>query len=210
MASEEETARRQAVVRVLQGEPAGKVAADFGRTDRWVRKWVARYDPADEGWALDRARAPVTVANRIPSETERVVLEIRDRLMANPWAQAGSGAIAWEMTRLGLEPPQSRTIERILARAKVTKRRARPERYVPKGTPYPAGPVLLGPNAWQEVDLVGPRVSGGGACLLRPQRRRRWPQEGCDRDPGLEGREADRLGAGGHLEPAGHPRRNQA
>ncbi len=157
MGNGEETARRQAVARVLQGEPARKVAADFGRTDRWVRKWVARYDPADEGWALDRPRAPETVANRIPSETERIVLEIRDRLMANPWAQVGSGAIAWEMTKLGLEPPQSRTTERILARAKVTKRRTRPERYVPKGTPYPTGPVLVRPNAWQEADLVGPR-----------------------------------------------------
>jgi transposase len=40
----EEAARRQAVARVFQGEPSAKVAADLGRTERWVRKWAARYD----------------------------------------------------------------------------------------------------------------------------------------------------------------------
>ncbi len=42
-----EKARRQAVARVLAGEPAEQVDADLGRSDRWVRKWVTRYDPAE-------------------------------------------------------------------------------------------------------------------------------------------------------------------
>jgi len=162
MGSAEEAARRQAVARVLQGEPVGKVAADLGRTDRWVRKWVARFDPADESWAQDGSRAPHATVNRTMAEAEQVVVEVRRRLADNPWAQVGSGAIAWEMTKLGLEPPTSRTIERILARADVPKRRSRPEKYVSKGTPYPAHPVLLRPNAWQEADLVGPRHLEGG------------------------------------------------
>lgn len=66
------------------------------------------------------------------------------------------------MTKLGKEPPAAWTIERILARADVPKRRSRPDRYVSKGTPYPVHPVLLGPNAWQEADLVGPRHLEGG------------------------------------------------
>jgi hypothetical protein len=37
MASAEERARREAVARVLAGQPAAKVAADLGRSDRWVR-----------------------------------------------------------------------------------------------------------------------------------------------------------------------------
>jgi transposase len=64
MASAEERARREAVARVLAGQPAAKVAADLGRSDRWVRKWVARFDPGEAGWAADRSRAPATVANR--------------------------------------------------------------------------------------------------------------------------------------------------
>ncbi|MFA5786640.1 MAG: helix-turn-helix domain-containing protein [Actinomycetota bacterium] len=157
MPSMEEAARRQAVIRALSGEPVGKVAADLGRTERWVRKWVARYDPADQDWAQSLSCAPKTVANRTPEGLEHLVVEIRQHLMANQWAQVGAGAIAWEISKLGLDPPESWTIERILARAKVAKRRARPERYVPKGTPYPAGVVMVRAGACQEIDLVGPR-----------------------------------------------------
>lgn len=148
-------------MRALSGEPPGKVAADMGRTERWVRKWVARYDPTDESWAKSQSRAPNTVANRTPEQTERVVLEIRERLMKDPWAQVGSAAIAWEMQKLGKDPLPLWTIERILQRSGVPKRRSRPERYVPKGTPYPAS-VLLRANAWHEADLVGPRHLEGG------------------------------------------------
>lgn len=55
MAGGEERARQEAVRRVLSGEPPGAVAKDLGRTTRWVRKWVARFDPADEGWAAGRS-----------------------------------------------------------------------------------------------------------------------------------------------------------
>lgn len=85
MGSAEED-RRDAVMRVLAGEPASKVAADLGRTDRWVRKWVARYDPADDTWAEERSRAPKVQAGKTERETEQLVLEIRQRLQDNPWA----------------------------------------------------------------------------------------------------------------------------
>jgi len=152
----EEEERREAVARVLAGEPQAKVAADLGRTDRWVRKWVARYDPGNESWAQERSRAPKNQARRTPQDTERIVLEIRARLMADPWAQVGATAIAWEMEKLGVDPPETWTIDRILKRAGVPKRRAR-RRYVPKGTPYPPAPLLVRPNAIHEIDLVGPR-----------------------------------------------------
>jgi hypothetical protein len=164
MASAEERARREAVARVLAGQPAAKVAADLGRSDRWVRKWVARFDPGEAGWAADRSRAPATVANRTPADLERVVLAVRQRLMDDPWAQVGAAAIAWELTKLGLEPPAVWTIDRILRRAGVAKRRPR-GRYLPKGTPYPAGRAVVRPGARQEIDLVGPRYLAGATAL---------------------------------------------
>lgn len=154
--------RREAVARVLSGEPAAKVAADLGRTDRWVRKWAARYDPGNESWAADNPRAPRTRPTRTPEGTRRLVLKIRQRLMADPWAQVGAVAIAWELHKLAFEhPPETWTIERILKEARVPKRRARTA-YVPKGTPYPAGPILVRPNAVHQIDLVGPRHLQGG------------------------------------------------
>ena len=47
---------------------------------------MARYDTGDESRAEERSRAPKTQARRTPADTERVVLEIRARLMADPWA----------------------------------------------------------------------------------------------------------------------------
>lgn len=161
MADREAELRREAVSRVLAGEPVAKVAVELGRSERWVRKWLARYDPAQDNWAEDRSRAPRVQARRTPLRIERLILEIRERLIADPWAQVGAVAIAWELEKLGIPPPAVWTIDRILGRAGVSKRRAR-NRYVPKGTPYPAGPALPRPNAMHQLDLVGPRHLEGG------------------------------------------------
>lgn len=161
MTRNDEHDRREAVRRVLAGEPVAAIAADLGRSQPWVRKWVERYDPADESWAVSRSRAPAAVANRTDAETEALVLKVRSRLADNPWAQIGASAIAWELTKLGIgDPPPARTIERILARHDVP-RRARRGRYTPKGTPYPAPPAVV-PNACQQADTVGPRHLEGG------------------------------------------------
>ncbi len=58
MPKEEIGLRQEAVARVLSGEPVAKVAGELGRTDRWVRKWVGRYDPGVPGWAGDGSRVP--------------------------------------------------------------------------------------------------------------------------------------------------------
>jgi len=160
MKDPEERLRRSAVRRVLAGAAAAEVAAELHRSERWVFKWLARYDPNDDAWARSESRAPETVANKTAPEVEALILEVRQRLQANPWAQIGATAIAWELRKLGMRAvPPSWTIERILQRAGVP-RRPRRERRVPKGTPYPAPPALL-PNACQEADLIGPRHLAG-------------------------------------------------
>lgn len=156
----EEKLRREAVRRSLAGEGAAVIAKELRRSRRWVVKWLARYDPRDEDWARERSRAPEHVANRSPSKLEALVLSVRRRLQANPWAQIGATAILWELTKLHLRQlPEPRTVERILERAGVP-RRERRERYRPKGTPYPAPPALR-PNDCQEADLIGPRHLAG-------------------------------------------------
>ena len=164
MEHNDEQARREAVRRVMAGEPVSGVADDMGRSEPWVRKWVARYDPSDESWAVSQSRAPKTVANRTDSQVETLVLKVRQRLEKDPWAQVGASAIVWELVKLGVEdPPPLRTIERILARHGVS-RRAHRQRYTPKGTPYPTPPVFE-PNACQQADTVGPRHLEGGAVF---------------------------------------------
>src|SRR5579859_7173483 len=111
----EERARRQAVRRVMAGERAAEVAQALGRTERWVFKWLSRYDPADDGWAQARSRAPEHVPSRSDPKVEALVLQVRARLAAQPWSQIGAPAIAWELAKLHLRMlPELRTIERIL------------------------------------------------------------------------------------------------
>ncbi|MDP9264603.1 MAG: hypothetical protein M3O91_00585, partial [Chloroflexota bacterium] len=89
-----------------------------------------------------------------------LVLKVRERLRANPWAQIGAAAIAWELEKLHLRRiPELRTIERILERAGAP-RRERRVGYAAKGTPYPAV-ARPAPNELQEADLVGPRHLAG-------------------------------------------------
>ena len=175
MADNEEAARREAVRRVMAGEPVAAVARALGRSEPWVRKWMRRYDPADAGWAAERSRAPRVVGNRTDAEIEELIVKVRKRLAAHPWAQVGAVAIAWELTKLGVEEvPPLRTIERVLERHGVPRRPRRSGgRYRPKGTPYPTPPCEA-PNACQQAEGVGPRHLQGGA-VLRVQHDRRGP-----------------------------------
>lgn len=153
--------RREAVRRRLAGESPEAIARDIGRTRQWVAKWAARYDPSDPGWADGRSRAPKGVARRTAADVQAQVLEVRARLEANPWAQVGAPAIAWELDKLGVRAVPERTIERILARAGAT-RRERPRRRLAKGVPYPA-PACEHAGDLVQVDLIGPRHLDGGA-----------------------------------------------
>jgi putative transposase len=153
--------RREAVRRRLAGESPEVIARELGRTRQWVGKWTARYDPDDPGWAQGRSHAARRVANRTDVGVEAQVLAVRAKLEANPWAQVGAPAVAWELEKLGAVVPPLRTIERIMGRAGATGR-PRPGRRASKGIPYPA-PAAKRPGDVVQVDLVGPRHLDGGA-----------------------------------------------
>jgi putative transposase len=152
--------RREAVRRRLAGESPEVIARELGRTRQWVRRWTARYDPDDPGWARGRSHAARRVVNRTDAEVERRVLAVRAKLEANPWSQVGAPAVAWELEKLGAVVPPLRTIERILGRAGATAR-PRPGRRASKGIPYPA-PTAGRAGDVVQVDLVGPRHLDGG------------------------------------------------
>jgi transposase len=160
MAKTEAELRAEAVRRRLAGESPEAIARSLGRSTRWVQKWVGRHEAGGEGWAAGSKRGPKRAANRTSPELERQVLAVREQLVANPWAQVGAEAIAWELQKLGVLPPPRRTLERILARAGATRRRTRRRRQ-PKGVPYPAVAVER-PGDLHEADLVGPRHLAGG------------------------------------------------
>jgi hypothetical protein len=68
-------------------------------------------------------------------------------------------AIQWELRRIGLSDiPRSWTIERVLARAGVTRPRRRQAGYVSRQVPYPALVVRF-IRSNRRVDLFGKRIS---------------------------------------------------
>ena len=159
----EEELRKEAVRRRQAGESAEEIAAALGRTGRWVRKWSARADEETTNltWAKGRSRAPHTSPSRTPEHLRQAILDARGRLVANPRAQYGPLAVAWELRRMGVSPiPPRWTIERVIAAAGLSRPRRRPAGYVGKGVPYPAGGDPE-PGAVHQIDLIGPRHLDG-------------------------------------------------
>ncbi|MFQ5869990.1 MAG: transposase [Candidatus Zixiibacteriota bacterium] len=150
--------RIDAVKRFLQGEKISIISRSLGHSRRWFYYWLERYDPSDPSWSQDHSRKPKEVANKTPEELERMICEIRKRLVRTKYAQKGALIIQWELQRLGVYPvPQVWTINRILKRHGLV---VKPS-HVPRGTPYP---VLVAnqPNDVHQLDLVGPRYLDGG------------------------------------------------
>lgn len=159
----EEESRREAVRRRQAGESAEEVAAALGRTSRWVRKWSARAEEeiGNQAWAESRSRAPRTSPRRTADELRQAILDARGRLVANPRAQYGPLAVAWELRRMGVDPiPPRWTIERVIALAGLARPRRRQGGYVSKGVPYPATDNPT-PGAVHQIDMVGPRHLDG-------------------------------------------------
>jgi transposase len=159
----EEELRREAVRRRQGGQSAEEVAKALGRTSRWVRKWAARAEAETTNlhWAEGRSRAPHSSPTRLADDLRQSILDARARLVANPRAQFGPLAVAWELRRMGIEPiPERWTIERVISSAGLARPRRRQPGYVPKGVPYP-GPVDPEPGAVHQIDMVGPRHLDG-------------------------------------------------
>lgn len=103
---DQEKLRRQAAQRRLTDDKVDGIAEALGRSDRWVRKWVARYqdNPGDQAWAASRSLAPRRSPQRTPDRVRQPVLEARARLEASSRAQYGALAILWELRRAGWAP----------------------------------------------------------------------------------------------------------
>jgi RHS repeat-associated protein len=101
--ADERGLRQEAVRRHLGGEDAACIAADLGRSERWVYKWVARYEAAArEDWFVPRSRRPGRSPGATPETVVAQVLAARDRLEVDPRAQRSAAAIAWELLSMGV------------------------------------------------------------------------------------------------------------
>ena len=73
------------------------------------------------------------------------------------YAQIGASNIDWQLRQEGMKPPSISTINRILKRNSLIRKR---EKYIPKGTTYPA-PWVTQSNDLHQLDVLGPRYLKG-------------------------------------------------
>lgn len=171
--------RKQAISRYQTGEKVSSIVKAFKKSRPWFYKWLKRYKAFEgEGtWYIDESKAPITRPLKVSPIIEQQVIDAREALQKQRYAQTGSIAIQYEMNRQGLDPPPPWTINRILSRHGLNKRSKALYRKSNKDYPKP----FLHTH---QMDLVGPRyIKGDGrfftvniidtechSCSVRPVR----------------------------------------
>ena len=122
---DEDEIRKEAIHRFLRGEKPHQIYNDFGRSKRWFFKWLERYRSGDPEWFSDRSRAPAKSSNKIIPELEERIVEIRTRLMGSKYSQVGANAINWELSKRGMAPVPSATINRVIRRNQLIRKKER-------------------------------------------------------------------------------------
>jgi len=157
MARNGEEDRRRAIERWQRGESPSAIYGSMGYSQYWFYKWLGRYRSQDPQWFREQSRRPRSNPHRSSREIEEIVIMVRLSLY-NRGLFCGAQAIRWELDELVVRPlPSMRTINRILARNELTRRRT--GRYQPTGRKYPALRAEK-PGDVHQSDFVGP-------CFLR-------------------------------------------
>jgi transposase len=152
---EEVSSRKEAMNRWLQGEKPEEIAQNLGKTKQWVYKWIKRFENSQNAdWFNSQSTAPKNFKSKIHAEQEKMILQIRENLTNQKYAQIGALSIQYEYYQKGLKPPPIWTINRVLSRNGVV--RIAKEK-TSKNIPYP--PHYL---SCHQMDLVGPRYIKGG------------------------------------------------
>jgi putative transposase len=124
----EPSLRREAIRRCLAGESRTAICAALNRATSWFDKWWAEYRRNPQIDFADRSRAPHRSPQRIRVETERLIVAVRQRLVAGREADTryeciGNRAILRHLRGLELaadDIPSCSTVQRVLARAGLT------------------------------------------------------------------------------------------
>ena len=114
---QEEILRLEAVRLHLQGTSTTSISEQLNRSRQWVHKWLKKYEESqDTGWYKSGSNTPKNIISKTDDSIEQAVIEIRQRLSSNPYAQKGAINILYEFERLEIKPPSVATINRILRR----------------------------------------------------------------------------------------------
>jgi transposase InsO family protein len=171
--------RKLAIHRYLSGEKISPIVRSLNKSRQWFYFWLKRYKTHDGlgDWFVDESKVPKNQPTKTSPTIERQVIEARQVLQQQRYAQTGAIAIQYEMYRQGLAPPAIWTINRILSKYGLNKKPSGLYRKSAKDYPQ----LFLHAH---QMDLVGPRyIKGDGryytiniidtechSCFVRPSR----------------------------------------
>jgi len=108
--------RKQAVELYLQGTSVIEISDKLGKTRQWVYKWLNRYKTGEVDWFNSLSNAPKKPAKHISNNIEQAIVNIRQNLQGQKYAQKGALNILYEFERININPPSIATINRVLKR----------------------------------------------------------------------------------------------
>ena len=115
--------RKLAIERFLKGESPKYIYSDLKRSKEWFFKWLRRYKSGDPDWYIDKSRAPKRRPNQIHEIEKQRIISARMHLESEKFAQTGASAIKWELTKSGFTFPSDSTINRVLKREGLVKKK---------------------------------------------------------------------------------------
>jgi len=143
--------RKQAISRYENGESPKQIYQSLGKSKKWFFKWLKRYKHDGENWSEELSRRPHHSKEKIEKAMEQAIIDTRKKLESTLYTQIGALNIRWHLEKQGLVPPSIPTINKVLKRNNLVRKR---HRYEPKGTNYSALKVSQS-NFIHQFDVVG-------------------------------------------------------
>ena len=119
----EQKIRKQAIERYIKGESPKSIYTDLNRSKNWFFKWLKRYKTGNPDWYKGKSRAPKRMPLAISEIERQRIISVRSQLESQNFAQIGASAIKWELHKSGFDLPSDRTINRVLKREGLIKKK---------------------------------------------------------------------------------------
>jgi putative transposase len=119
----EQEQRKKAINRYLKGESPKTIYTDLKRSKHWFFKWLKRYQTGEPEWYKGKSKAPVNRPTQLGEIEKQRIISTRQRLESEKFAQIGVSAIKWELSKSGYSLPSDRTINRVLKREGLIKKK---------------------------------------------------------------------------------------
>lgn len=149
----EKDLREQAVRRYEVGESPKEIYQSLGKSKAWFFKWCKRSKLDGENWARNHSKRPHQTRPGVEGTMEQAVIDTRKHLERELYAQIGAFNISWNLSEQGITPPPLSTINKILKRNQLVRKRPK---YEPKNVNYPSLEITHS-NHLHQFDIVGPR-----------------------------------------------------